>query len=53
VSVEVDESSGPPSSSKTTENVEKFENSSMTTVTKQSTSSQTMVEWVMKFDRRS
>jgi hypothetical protein len=38
VSVEDDERSGKPSTSKTTGNIEKFENSSMKTVAKQSMS---------------
>jgi hypothetical protein len=52
VSVESDESSGQPSTSKTTENVEKFKNSSMKTVAEQSTSSQTLLGSVMEFARR-
>jgi hypothetical protein len=52
-SVEVDECSGWSSSSKTTESVEKFENSSMKTVAKQSMSLQTPLGSVMEFARRS
>jgi hypothetical protein len=53
VSVEDDERSGLPSTSKMTENVEKFENSSMNTVVEQSMSSQTPLGSVMEFARRS
>jgi hypothetical protein len=53
VSVGDDEHSWQPSTSKMTENVEKFENSSTKTVTKQSMSSQTQVGSVMEFTRRS
>jgi hypothetical protein len=43
LSVEDDEHSGRPSTSKTTENIEKFENSSTKTIAKQSKSSQTQL----------
>jgi hypothetical protein len=49
VSVEDDERSGQPSTSKMTENVEKFENSFTKTVTEQSMSSQTPLGPVMEF----
>jgi hypothetical protein len=54
VSVEDDERSGRPSTSKTTENVEKkFKNSSMKTVAEHSMSLQTPLGSVMEFARRS
>jgi hypothetical protein len=53
MSVEGDEYSWRPNTSKTTENVEKFENSSTKTVAKQFMSSQTPLGSVMKFARRS
>jgi hypothetical protein len=53
VSPEDDERSGQSSTSKTTENVEKTENSSKKTVAKQSMSSQTPLGSVMEFARRS
>jgi hypothetical protein len=53
VSVEDDERSGRPSTGKTTDNVEKIENSSMKTVAEQSMSSQTPLVSAMKFARRS
>jgi hypothetical protein len=53
VLVEVDKRSGQPSTSKTTENVEKFKISSMKTVAEQSMSSQTPLESVMEFAKRS
>jgi hypothetical protein len=52
-SVEDDELSGRPTTSKTTENVENFENSFTKTVTEQSMSSQTPLGSVMEFARRS
>jgi hypothetical protein len=52
VSVEDDERSGRPSTSKTTENVEKFENSSMKNVAEQSVSLQTPLGSVMELARR-
>jgi hypothetical protein len=53
VSVEDDECSGRPSTSKTTEDVEKFENSSTKTIAEQSTSSQTPLGSIVEFARRS
>jgi hypothetical protein len=53
VSVEDDERSGRPSTSKTTEDVEKFENSSTKAIAKQSTSSQTPLGSIVEFARRS
>jgi hypothetical protein len=53
VSVEDDRRSGRPSTSKTTENVEKTENSSMKTVAEQSMTSQTSLGSVMEFARKS
>jgi hypothetical protein len=44
VSAEDDKHSGQPSTRKTTENVEKFDTSSMKTVAKQSMSLQTLLE---------
>jgi hypothetical protein len=52
VSVEDDECSGRPSANKTTENVEKFENSSTKSVAEQSASSQTQLGSVTEFARR-
>jgi hypothetical protein len=52
VSVEDDEHSGRPSNSKMTENVEKFENSSMKTVAEQSMISQTLLGSVRELARR-
>jgi hypothetical protein len=51
VSVEDDERSGRPSTSKTTEYVEKFENSFTKTITEPSLSSQTPLGSVMEFAR--
>jgi hypothetical protein len=51
VSVEYDERSGRPSTSKTQNMFKKFENSSMKTVAKQSMSSQTPLRAVMEFAR--
>jgi hypothetical protein len=48
-----DECSGWPSTRKTTENVEKFENSSTKTIANQSMSFQTPFGSVMGFSRRS
>jgi hypothetical protein len=53
VSVEDDECSGRPSTSRTTEILKKFENATMKTVVEQSMSSQTPLESVMAFARRS
>jgi hypothetical protein len=53
MSVEDDERSGRPGTSKTTENVEKFENSSMKTIAEQFMSSQTPFGSVMEFASRS
>jgi hypothetical protein len=53
VSIEDDEYSGRPSTSKTTESAEEIENSSMKTVAGQSLSSQTPLGSVMEFARRS
>jgi hypothetical protein len=52
VSVEDNERSGRPSTSKTTGNVEKIENSSTKTVAEQSMSSQTPFRLVMEFAMR-
>jgi hypothetical protein len=52
VSIYDDERSGLPSSSNTTENVEKIENSSMKTVAEHSMSSQTPLGSVVEFARR-
>jgi hypothetical protein len=51
VSVEDDECSGRPSTNKTTEIIEKIENSSKRTVTKQSMSSQTPLGSIMESAR--
>jgi hypothetical protein len=53
VPVEDDESSGRPGTSKTTENVEQFQNSSTKTIAKQSMSWQTPLGSVVEFARRS
>jgi hypothetical protein len=53
VSVEDDECSGRLSTSKTTENVEKFENSFTKTIAEPSVSSQTPLGSVMEFVKRS
>jgi hypothetical protein len=53
VSVGDDERLGRPSTSKTTENVEKIENSSTKTVAEQTRSLQTLLGSVMEFARRS
>jgi hypothetical protein len=53
VSVEDDKCSGRPNTSKTTENVEKFKNSSTKIVPEHSMSSQTPFGSVMEFARRS
>jgi hypothetical protein len=53
VSVEDDERSGQPSTGKKTQNVEKFENSSMKTIAKQSMALHTPLGSVMEFARRS
>jgi hypothetical protein len=53
VSVEDDELPGRPSTSRMTENVEKFENSSMKTIAEQSMSSQTPFGSVMECARGS
>jgi hypothetical protein len=52
VSVEDDKRSGRPSTSKTTENVKNFKNSSTKTATEQSMSSKTLLESVMEFAGR-
>jgi hypothetical protein len=53
VSVEGDDRSGRPSTSKTTEDVEKFDNSSTKTIVKQPMNSHTPLGSVMEFARRS
>jgi hypothetical protein len=53
MSVEDDECSGPPSTSRMTEYVKKFETSSTKAIAKQSMSSQTPLGSVMEFARRS
>jgi hypothetical protein len=53
VSAEDDERPGRQNTSKTTENVEKFENSFTKTVAEQSMSLQTLLGSVMEFARRS
>jgi hypothetical protein len=53
VSVEVGERSGQPSISKTTENIEKIDNSSTMIVADQSMSSRTPLGSVRKFSKRS
>jgi hypothetical protein len=53
VSIEDDERSGRPRTSKTTENLKKFENLSTEAIAEQSMGSQTPLGSVMKYARRS